>query len=133
MHLDPDMQCCNAPISPARMVAQFPHSLCDGAGDNKSSAVHVDDLARAYVALLSHPTAQGIFNIVGENGITGKTVADIIANKLQCKAGSITAAEASRQLGVVAKFTTINCQGDGSMARRELDWQPEYTNFKETV
>ena len=108
-------------------------TLCGDAGDNKSSAVHVDDLAKAYVSLLSHPRAQGIYNIVGENGITGKTVADVIAKKLQCKAESVTADEAFAQLGIVAKFTAIHCQGDSSKARRELDWQPEYTNFRETI
>ncbi|DBA75923.1 hypothetical protein WJX79_003476 [Trebouxia sp. C0005] len=105
-----------------------------GAGDNKMCAVHADDAARAYVALLTRSrllSARGIYNVVGENGVTSKDVAEIIASKLHCGTGSVTREEAEKLFGfVVAMRTGINNQADDSKTQYELDWKPQYTSIK---
>ncbi|KAL0056069.1 hypothetical protein WJX82_007413 [Trebouxia sp. C0006] len=64
-------------------------------------AVHVDDAARAYVALLTHSSAKGIYNVVGENGVTSKDLAERIASMLHCGTESITREEAQKLFGFV--------------------------------
>lgn len=59
---------------------------------------HVNDSARAYVALLSHKDAHGVYTVSGENGVTGKEFAEIIAAKLQCKAESVKLKQAKNCL-----------------------------------
>lgn len=97
-------------------------------------AVHADDAARAYVALLTRSrllSARGIYNVVGENGVTSKDVAEIIASKLHCGTGSVTREEAEKLFGfVVAMRTGINNQADDSKTQYELDWKPQYTSIK---
>ena len=80
--------------------------LLPSAGDNKMCAVHVDDAARAYVALLTHSSAKGIYNVVGENGVTSKDLAERIASKLHCGTESITREEAQKLFGFVIAMRT---------------------------
>ena len=58
--------------------------LLPSAGGNKTCAVHADDAAGAYVALLTHTSARGVYIVVGEKGVTSKHLAEIIASKLHC-------------------------------------------------
>jgi len=96
--------------------------------------VHVDDAAQAYVSLLTHKTARGVYNIVGENGVTGKDMADIIAAKLHCKAESVKEEEAVELFGgFIAMVTAMNNQVDSSKAKQDLDWNPQYTSIKEGI
>ena len=96
--------------------------------------VHVDDAVRAYVALLTHPDARGVYNVVSENGVTSKDIADIIATKLGCKTNSVTFAESTQLFGpFVARITSKNNQVDYSMTQRDLDWSPQYTSIKEAL
>jgi len=96
--------------------------------------VHVDDAVQAYVSLLTHKDAKGIYNITGENGVTSKTIADIIAAKQKCKCESVTVEEAEKLFGVIiARLTSGNNQTDSSKTRRELDWKPQYTSIKEAI
>ncbi|DBA95885.1 TPA: hypothetical protein ACH3X1_001424 [Trebouxia sp. C0004] len=97
-------------------------------------AVHADDAARAYVALLTHSGARGIYNVVGEYGVTSKDLAEIIASKLHCDTKSVTREEAEKLFGyVVAMRTGVNNQADASKTQCELDWKPQYTSIKEIM
>ena len=104
------------------------------AGDNKMCVAHVDDVASAYVALLSHREARGAFNVPGQNGVTSKEIAEIIAGKLQCKTESVTLEEAQKLFGpIIAKITSQNCQADGSKIKRELGWEPVHTDISKDI
>ncbi len=97
-------------------------------------AVHADDAARTYVALLTHTSARGIYNVVAENGVTSKDLAEIIASKLHCDTESITREEAEKLFGfVVAMRTGVNNQADASKTQYELDWKPQYTSIKAVI
>lgn len=104
------------------------------AGDNKCGVIHVEDAAQAYVSLLIHPHAKGMYNNVGENGVTSQAIAETIASKLGCKATSVAFDEASRQFGAhIATLTSMNLQADGTKAQCDLDWSPQHINFRETI
>ena len=96
--------------------------------------MHVDDAVRAYVALLTHPEARGVYNVVSENGVTSKAIADIIASKLGCKTESVSFEESAELFGpFVARITSKNNQVDYSMTQRDLDWSPQFLSIKEAI
>lgn len=103
-------------------------------GDNKLCVVHVDDAVRGYVSCLSHKNARGIYNLVGENGVTSQTIAKIIASKQSCKTESVTLEEAEKLFSpLIARLTSSNNQLDSSKAKHELEWKPQYTSIREAI
>eukprot|EP00877_Chromochloris_zofingiensis_P012783 jgi/Chrzof1/7759/Cz02g35210.t1 len=50
-----------------------------GNGNNKISAVHVEDAAEAYVLAFENPHASGVFHIANESGITSESIAQALA------------------------------------------------------
>ena len=95
--------------------------------------VNVDDAARAFAALVSHPEARGVYNVSGENGITSKEVAEIIAARVGCKTESVTLDEAKGLFGpAIAGLTSKNNQVDNSKTQSELSWKPQHTDFRGT-
>ena len=117
----------------AALAAIFPVASVD-AGTNKMSVVHVDDAVQAYLALLDHKDAHGMFNIPSENGVTGKSMAESIAAKLHCKVKSVSMETAEDLFGPhIAKLTSMNNQVDGSRVHRELGWTPQHTSFRDTI
>lgn len=94
---------------------------------------HADDMVRAYVALLSHAAARGVYNIIGWSGITSRSIAENIASKLGCSAKSVTLVELSKTGPFLAPVISVKCQGDSSKAQHELDWQPWHTSFSDII
>lgn len=105
-----------------------------GTGDNKLCVVHVDDAVHGYVSCLRHKNARGIYNLVGENGVTSQTIAEIIAAKQSCKTESVSIEEAEKLFSpIIARLTSSNNQADSSKAKHELDWKPQYTSIREAI
>lgn len=99
-------------------------------------AVHVEDAARAYASCVTHKNARGAYNVVGQNGVTGKDIADITARKLQCKTESVSLEEALKlfsDIPVVAMVLSTNNQAGNSKALRELGWKPQHTRIQEEL
>lgn len=96
--------------------------------------MHVDDAVRGYVSCLTHKNARGTYNLVGENGVTSQTIAEIIASKQGCKTESVTIEEAEKLFNpIIARLTSSNNQADSSKAKHELDWKPHYTSIREAI
>lgn len=84
--------------------------------------------------LLTHKTAHGVYNLAGQNGITSKEIAEIIAASLGCGAVSVSLEEAQKLWGpFVAHGISINSQADWSKAFCDLGWEPLQTNFEQEV
>ncbi|KAK9824592.1 hypothetical protein WJX72_011553 [[Myrmecia] bisecta] len=95
-----------------------------GAGDNKLSAVHVEDLAE--LAMEKAP-AGSLFNAANEHGITGRSIVDAVAQNLGVPARQVTAEEADAQEILPAWFRHWvfgNNQIDSKKAERLLGWTP---------
>ena len=96
--------------------------------------VHVDDAVRAYMSCLTHKNARGVYNVAGQNNITSKDIAEIIATRLQCKTVSVPLEEAEKLFGpFIAQSSSTNSQANTSKAQHDLDWQPQHTNFHKEV
>lgn len=95
-------------------------------GENKLSAVHVDDAAQLYVLALEKASAGSVFHASAEFGITGKALAKAIGRLVGCKVESISIEEATATMGpALAAFMSINNQTNAAKAMQQLGWKPQ--------
>jgi nucleoside-diphosphate-sugar epimerase len=92
-------------------------------GEQKVSAVHVEDAADAYVLALEISTAKGLYNIAAES-VSLKEMNESVARLLNVKAKSISAEKAKEQFGKMYEFLSINNQLSAERARTQLGWSP---------
>jgi len=95
-----------------------------GAGNERVSAVHVEDAADLYVLALETSTAKGLYNVSAET-VSLKDLNEAMARLLDIKARSISQEEARKQFGALFGFFTINSQLSSEKAKRELGWKPK--------
>lgn len=104
---------------------QAGRSIYVGAGDNRASAVHVEDAARAYVLALEKATPGAIYHLADGSGPTFRQIAHAVSDNLGVPIQSVDRAEAEAVWGPgLTAFFTISNQLDASKARRELGWEP---------
>ena len=92
-----------------------------GAGDNEWTPVHVDDLARLYLAALEHPVA-GIYNAAGPQPFTFRELAEAIAELTGTTAASITAEQAESAMGPMAALLRSSARITSDKARNTFGW-----------
>lgn len=91
-------------------------------GEQRVSAVHVEDVADLYVLALETSTAKGLYNVATED-VSMKDLNKAIARLLNVKARSISAEEAKVKFGKMFDFLSINNQLSAEKVRRELGWK----------
>ncbi|MBC7798791.1 MAG: NAD-dependent epimerase/dehydratase family protein [Pyrinomonadaceae bacterium] len=92
-------------------------------GNQKVSAVHVDDAANAYLAVLENKNAGGVYQIAAET-VTNKQIAESIGKLTNVRAEAISIDEAGEKFGALVSFLIINNQLSSEKARSELNWLP---------
>lgn len=92
-------------------------------GEQKVSAVHVEDAADLYVLALETSTAKGLYNVAAES-VSMKEMNESAARLLDIKAKSIREEKAREQFGKMFEFLSINNQLDASRAKENLGWSP---------
>jgi nucleoside-diphosphate-sugar epimerase len=93
-----------------------------GAGNERISAVHVEDAADLYVLALETSTAKNLYNVSAET-VSLKDLNEAVARLLNVKAKSISVEEAQKQFGAMFGFLSINNQLSAERAQRELGWK----------
>jgi len=91
-------------------------------GEQKVSAVHVEDAADLYLLALETSTAKGLYNVAAES-VSMKELNESVARLLNVKAKSISAEKAREQFGKMFDFLSINNQLSAEKARRDLKWE----------
>lgn len=91
-------------------------------GEQRVSAVHVEDAADLYVLALETSTTKGLYNVAAES-VTLKEISEAVAKLLNVKAKSISAETARGQFGKMFDFLSINNQLDATKAKRDLAWE----------
>lgn len=92
-------------------------------GEQKVSAVHVEDAADLYLLALETSTAKGLYNVAAES-VSMKAMNEAAARLLHIKAKSIAAEEAKAQFGKMFDFLSIDNELDAAKAKRDLRWSP---------
>lgn len=91
-------------------------------GEQKVSAVHVEDAAELYLLALETSTAKGLYNVAAES-VSMRAINEAVARLLNVKAKSISAEKARQQFGKMFDFLSINNQLSAEKARRDLKWE----------
>lgn len=98
-----------------------------GSGEQKVSAIHVEDAADLYLLALETSTAKGLYNAAAET-VSMKELSESVARLLDVEAKSVSADEAREQFGKMFEFLSINNRLSAEKARRELAWSPDSYN-----
>jgi nucleoside-diphosphate-sugar epimerase len=91
------------------------------AGDNAWTPVHVDDLARLYLAALERPVP-GVYNAAGQHEFTFRELAEAIAELTGTTATSITAEQAENAMGPMAALLRSSARIESRKARDTFGW-----------
>lgn len=92
-------------------------------GNQRVSAVHVEDAAQVYVSALQKAVAGSLYNVAAET-VTNKDIAEAVAKLVGVETENITLAEAQENFGPMTGFLSINNQLSAVKAERELGWRP---------
>jgi nucleoside-diphosphate-sugar epimerase len=113
-------------VQPGRAAGAIPYI---GDGENHWALIHLDDLARLYVAALNAKAGSVYLGVAGTNP-RAREVAEACAYGagLDGKTTSITFAQAQAEMGPIADAFALDQQFTGEKARRELGWQPRHTD-----
>jgi nucleoside-diphosphate-sugar epimerase len=103
-----------------------------GDGSQVWPSSHVADVARAYVLALTNGPAGICLQPIQEEGISIKSIAEFIGNKLGVPTQSVPPEKATEHWGPVGGPPTINNPTTSKKTREWLGWEPkEYGLFKE--
>lgn len=94
-----------------------------GSGEQRVSAVHIEDAADLYLLALETSTAKHLYNVSAET-VSMKEMNEAVAELLNVKTKSISAEKAREQFGKMFEFLSINNQLDATKAKRDLKWSP---------
>ncbi|NML40758.1 NAD-dependent epimerase/dehydratase family protein [Chitinophaga sp. G-6-1-13] len=111
------------------------HGVYIGAGENRWSNVHIEDLANLYLLTLEHAPSGSFY--YAENGMLSlKEIATAISKSLGFggKTASITIEEAVRRWGIEgAQFGLGSNSIVSAVAARSLGWLPVHNNLLSTI
>lgn len=113
-------------VQPGKESGAIPYI---GDGGNHWALIHLDDLARLYVAALPAPAGSVYLGVGGVNP-TAKEVAEACARGagLDGKTVSLSLDEAREQMGPIADAFALDQQLTSAKAQRELGWTPAHTD-----
>lgn len=110
-----------------------------GDGEVKTSVVHVDDAARAYVcalekACLRPGEIKKIYNATATSDVSFRDFTDAMADGLGLPVRAMDVAEAIQFAGPLAGgFFSQRIRGKGERARDELGWRPTEVGITEDI
>jgi nucleoside-diphosphate-sugar epimerase len=93
-------------------------------GSKLFSTIHVDDLIDAYIAVLSNPKAQGVYNVASRETLSRLRFAELVANLLAhgVRAESVALSAALAEQGELAAIGSINQVLSANRIEDELNW-----------
>jgi nucleoside-diphosphate-sugar epimerase len=95
-----------------------------GEGRNRLAAVHVSDAVRLYRLALERGEAGARYNVVAEEGVALRDIADVIGAGLKLPVESLTPDEAADYFGPLASLVTLDLAASSALTRRQLGWNP---------
>lgn len=95
-----------------------------GDGGNEWSSVHVDDLARLYLAALTRSEPGLVVNAASGSRVSMRQIAEAVADVTGARTLSLTLDQAQQMIGPFAGVLTRSAPLDASRAERLLGWKP---------
>ncbi len=94
-----------------------------GDGTEMVSAIHVEDAALVFLAVLEKSTAKRVYNVAAES-VSLRELNEAIARLLNIEAKSISENEGREQFGKMFEFLSKNNQLSNEKLERETEWSP---------
>ncbi|EOO03230.1 putative nad dependent epimerase protein [Phaeoacremonium minimum UCRPA7] len=103
-------------------------------GNTRTSFVHVDDAARAYLLAAKKARAGDIFNVTAETNVTMRQLTEAFGEALRLPTKSLTREKAAEMVGqFLARFLTTENRASNAKAKGELGWQPREIGILEDI
>jgi nucleoside-diphosphate-sugar epimerase len=97
-----------------------------GDGSNRWPAVHRLDAARLYRLALENGIAGARYHGVGDEGVTMRTIAEVIGRHLNVPVVSKSQEEAPAHFGWMAGFAGLDIAASSTLTQQRLGWQPTH-------
>ena len=94
-----------------------------GDGLNRWAAAHVSDVARLY-RLAFERQKPARYHAVAEEGVSVKTIAEVLGRRLNLPVRSVATDEAPEYFGWMSGFAGMDLPASSSWTREVLGWQP---------
>lgn len=117
----------NLLVNAPRTAEEYPALTFPGTGDQHWTTIHVDDLARLYVAALTRGKAGSYYiGVSGANPLV-RDLAQAASHGIGLEGRVAPEDEAAtrERLGPLADAFFLDQQATGARARTELDWEPK--------
>ncbi|QOZ27495.1 SDR family oxidoreductase [Bradyrhizobium sp. CCBAU 51753] len=96
-----------------------------GDGQNRWPGVHRLDAARVYRLALERGVEGGPFHAVADEGVPFKSIAEVIARRLDIPLVSKSPEAAAEHFGLFGRFASFDVPTSSARTRARLDWQPQ--------
>lgn len=100
-------------------VAAYP-----GDGSNRWAAGHRLDAARLYRLALENAPAGARLHAVGDEGVTARTIAEVIGRHLNLPVVSVPVEQAGAHFGWLGAFFQLDMPASSTLTQARFDWQP---------
>lgn len=95
-----------------------------GQGANRWPAAHRQDVARLFRLALEDGSAGSRYHAVAEEGVSMRSIAELISRHLDVPTRSLTDEEAGGHFGWLAAFVARDNHVSSELTRKELGWSP---------
>lgn len=109
-------------------IAAYP-----GDGSNRWTGVHRLDAAKAFRLAVEKGIKGALFNIVGENGIETKKIAEVIGEVLNLPVKSVSGDELTDHFEWLSHFVTMDSPATNFKTQEQLSWEPAHIGLLEDM
>jgi nucleoside-diphosphate-sugar epimerase len=95
-----------------------------GDGLNRWAAAHISDVARLYRLAIERRVPGSVYHAVGEEGVTMREVAEVIARGLKIPAVSLAPDQSAAHFGWLAMFAGHDMPASSKKTQELLEWTP---------
>ena len=125
-----------SPLVHSRAKTGFPAMMVDiarakgvsgyiGEGAQRWPAIHVLDAARLFMLAAEHAEPGTLWNAIAEEGVTVRSIAEVIGKHLNLPIRSIDAENAADHFGFIANFMGLDSPASSAQTQQKLDWHPD--------
>lgn len=102
-------------------------------GNNRWTAVHRLDVARAFRLALEKSAKGALYNVVGDTGIEVKRIAEVIGEKLNLPVVSLSEEEIPKHFEWMSHFIAFDSPATNFKTKEQLGWQPAHIGLLEDM
>ena len=95
--------------------------------------VHVLDAVDGFRLALERATPGGCYHLIGEEGVTVRAIASVIAKKLGVPLVALSPEEAPAHFGPLAMFAAFDRPTASARTREQLGWRPHHRTLIEDL